>query len=353
MAKVKDKLQDVMVEDCILTKDNPRTVNVESEKFKSLMESVEASGVQIPIHVRPHPEQEGKWDVRAGARRLKASELAGQATVPAIIHHGMSDEDAFLLTAVENCDREDLTVMEEHRQAAILMEHYKDDIKAVMAAIGRSEKWVRLRLKLADLIEPYRQKLEDGGYPAWGIGHWGLIARLPAEGQKSLISDPWRLSNEMSVSELEQEIDEDSRLLTSAPFNIADPDLVKKAGACPDCPKRSACQGVLFHDDCSPEALKKDDKCLDPDCWSRKVKAAIQRKIDRAIEKNPDTPKVSCGYANKKGVFDSFQWDRADKKDPEAVTAVCVDGADAGKTLLVKLRSKQPAADRAAAAAYP
>ena len=64
------------------TGDNARVIDVEGASFKELVESVRAQGVLVPVHVRPHPVEEGKYDLRAGERRLRAAVAAGLAEDP-------------------------------------------------------------------------------------------------------------------------------------------------------------------------------------------------------------------------------------------------------------------------------
>ena len=103
------KLAEVRTADCIPTPDNPRRIDVTGEAFQELVDSVRGQGVLVPVHVRAHPKRKGKWDLRAGERRLRAAQAAGLETIPAIVHDAMTDAEAFELTFTENFAREDLT----------------------------------------------------------------------------------------------------------------------------------------------------------------------------------------------------------------------------------------------------
>ena len=80
-------------------KDHPFGVRDDAE-MKSLVESVKAGGVNQPALVRPHPDGNG-YEIIAGHRRQKASELAAYANMPCIVRN-MTDEEAILAMTDDN-----------------------------------------------------------------------------------------------------------------------------------------------------------------------------------------------------------------------------------------------------------
>src|SRR5437764_9073078 len=70
-----------------------------------LAASIRERGVMEPIVVRP---KDGKYEIVAGERRFRASKLAGETEIPAIVRE-LSDEDAAADALLENFQREDLT----------------------------------------------------------------------------------------------------------------------------------------------------------------------------------------------------------------------------------------------------
>lgn len=74
------------------------------ESLADLAESIRHHGVKTPISVRPHPTGANKWMVNFGARRLRASALAGKTTIPAFVDHQHTDYQQ----VIENVQRDNL-----------------------------------------------------------------------------------------------------------------------------------------------------------------------------------------------------------------------------------------------------
>jgi ParB family transcriptional regulator, chromosome partitioning protein len=77
-------------------------------KLAELAATIRQRGVLQAISVRPHPEAAGRWMLNYGARRLRASKLAGRADIPAFIDQAAEDYDQ----VIENEQREGLTPLE-------------------------------------------------------------------------------------------------------------------------------------------------------------------------------------------------------------------------------------------------
>ena len=76
-----------------------------------LAESIKAQGVIQPILVRP-VERRPRYEIIAGERRWRAAQLAGLATVPALVRD-VPDQAALAMALIENIQREDLNPLEE------------------------------------------------------------------------------------------------------------------------------------------------------------------------------------------------------------------------------------------------
>lgn len=87
--------------------EQPRTFFNE-ESLNELAESIKERGVKSPISVRPHPTEPGKYIINHGARRYRASLIAGKTTIPAFIDTNYDLYDQ----ATENIQRENLTARE-------------------------------------------------------------------------------------------------------------------------------------------------------------------------------------------------------------------------------------------------
>lgn len=88
--------------------------------FEHLRNSIRETGVIEPLVVRP--AENGKYELIAGGRRLRAAMLAGLKEVPAIIKPALSDIDAKVLAIAENLHRKDLSPIEKSRALIALYE---------------------------------------------------------------------------------------------------------------------------------------------------------------------------------------------------------------------------------------
>jgi ParB family chromosome partitioning protein len=85
----------------------PRT-EFDPEGLQELAATIAERGVRQPISVRPHPQQPGRWLLNMGARRLRASALAGKADIPAFVDASCDNYDQ----VIENEQRENLQPIE-------------------------------------------------------------------------------------------------------------------------------------------------------------------------------------------------------------------------------------------------
>ena len=80
----------------------------DDEPLKELAATIAERGVRSPISVRPHPKDRGRWVLNYGARRLRASKLAGLKEIPAFVDKAADSYDQ----VIENEQREGLKPLE-------------------------------------------------------------------------------------------------------------------------------------------------------------------------------------------------------------------------------------------------
>lgn len=134
-------------------------VKIDPEALEELTRSVQAHGVVQPVIVRPVGAD--RYELVAGERRWRAAQAAGLETVPAVVRE-VSDEVALSIAIIENIQREDLTPLEEARGVARLIEEFSMTHREVAEAVGRSRPAVSNLLRLLDLNEDVRARLEGG-----------------------------------------------------------------------------------------------------------------------------------------------------------------------------------------------
>ncbi len=132
---------------------------LDADALEELTRSVRAHGVVQPVVVRPAGED--RYELVAGERRWRAAQAAGLETVPAVVRE-VSDEVALTIAIIENIQREDLTPLEEARGVARLVEEFAMTHREVAEAVGRSRPAVSNLLRLLDLNEDVRDRLESG-----------------------------------------------------------------------------------------------------------------------------------------------------------------------------------------------
>ncbi|KRL27906.1 stage 0 DNA-binding protein [Limosilactobacillus frumenti DSM 13145] len=158
------------VQDIELTKIRPNPYQprrtFDQKALKELAASIKKSGVFQPVILRqPDPKLE-RYELIAGERRFRASKLAKQKTIPAIVR-SMSDEKMMEVAVLENLQREDLTPLEEAQAYQTLMNKLDLTQAQVATRLGKSRPYIANYLRLLGL-PPEIKKLVSGGQLSMG-----------------------------------------------------------------------------------------------------------------------------------------------------------------------------------------
>jgi ParB family chromosome partitioning protein len=129
------------------------------EQLAELAASITANGVVQPVLVRP--QVNGRFQLIAGERRWKASELAGKKTIPAILRR-VSDEQAMEITIVENLQRTDLNPMEQARAFERLSREFHMTQEQMATRTGKDRATVSNFLRLLRLPMSVQARVETG-----------------------------------------------------------------------------------------------------------------------------------------------------------------------------------------------
>ena len=340
--------QEMSLSSIVPSKDNARHIDMRSDSFLELKESIKASGVQIPIHVWPHPDKKMKnrFEIRCGERRWLASKALKLKTIPAIVHRGINYQVAMLLTITENKFHEKLTPLEEVEEIAGCMDNLDGDAKLIAGLIGQTEQWVRLRANIhQNLQASWRRAFSNLD---WSIGHLTLIARLPADAQTELLKGierkPWQWEN-VSVQDLDRRLSDSLMLLNKASWNLDDERLLPKAGACSDCKHRSGAQPLLWFGPLENQILTKD-RCLDPLCWNNKMMIFLQHQAKHFSDKYSNLTFTSTEHlsANEKEeltkkfgrVYDPEDVQKSTKGSKNAIPSLVISGKGSGSIIFVR-----------------
>jgi ParB family chromosome partitioning protein len=132
---------------------------IDDAKLAELAASITANGVVQPILVRPLAN--GRFQLIAGERRWRASQLAGKKTIPAILRQ-VSDEQAMEITIVENLQRTDLNPMEQSRAFERLSREFHMTQEQMAQRTGKDRASVANFLRLLRLPNGVQNKVESG-----------------------------------------------------------------------------------------------------------------------------------------------------------------------------------------------
>lgn len=154
----------------------PRT-DMHQEALQELAESIKVQGVMQPIVVRPISNE--RFEIIAGERRWRASQLAGLDKIPAVIRL-VPDESAIAMALIENIQRENLNPIEEATALKRLQDEFELTQQEVADAVGKSRSTVTNLLRLMGLTPEVRVMLEHGDLE---MGHARALLTLESEQQ--------------------------------------------------------------------------------------------------------------------------------------------------------------------------
>jgi ParB family chromosome partitioning protein len=123
---------------------SPRNPRLKLSGIEDMAESIREYGLLQPILVR---ETDGRYEVVAGHRRLSAVQALGWPKIPALVRLAEADE-AYLLTLIENLQRDDLSPREQSRALEALVRERGWSTRQVAAAVKRSPAYVSKRLRV-------------------------------------------------------------------------------------------------------------------------------------------------------------------------------------------------------------
>ena len=131
----------------------------DDDALQELADSIKANGVVQPIVVRP-AEEEGRYILVLGERRLHASKKAGKTHIPALMRR-ISEQQAAEMTIVENLQREDLSPMEQAESFRVLSNRFSMTQQQIAERVGLSRVSVANYMRLLKLPREVMQMLAE------------------------------------------------------------------------------------------------------------------------------------------------------------------------------------------------
>jgi ParB family chromosome partitioning protein len=189
-----DTLKQIPIEFMTRGKYQPRR-DMHPEALEDLASSIRVQGVMQPIVVRPVGVD--SYEIIAGERRWRATQLAGLETIPAIVRD-VPDESAIAMALIENIQREDLNAIEEAQALIRLQQEFELTQQQVADAVGKSRTTITNLMRLMSLEQEVQTLLEHGDLE---MGH--ARALLGLEGRVQLDAARAAVAKGMTVRQTE------------------------------------------------------------------------------------------------------------------------------------------------------
>ena len=234
--------------------------------LQQLSESVKKHGVLQPITVR---KSGNGFIIVMGERRYRASKLADKKTIPCIVRE-YKNNDVLEIQIIENLQRQDVEPTEEAQAIAYLSEKYAPT--EIAKRLGRTDNFIRQRLKLAGLIDGFKHFVRNGEMTiSLGVG----VALFEPEEQQMMLET---MGEDFNAHQINRMIKDQTYDLEKASFDVNDKKLVPKAGSCIECPFNAANQGNLFGDG--------KMVCTKAACFETKKSKSLLNLIEKSKKEN-------------------------------------------------------------------
>lgn len=190
----KEEITNVKISELRSNPYQPRQVFKE-EALQELADSIKEHGVFQPIIIKKSIKG---YEIIAGERRVKASQIAGLDEIPAIIRD-FTDEEMMEIALLENLQRENLNPIEESRAYKKLIETLNITQEDLAKRLGKSRSYITNMIGLQTLPETIQNLISDS---KMSMGHARVLSKLENEEQQKALADKI-IQDGMSVRELE------------------------------------------------------------------------------------------------------------------------------------------------------
>ena len=258
----------IPLKEIVPSKNNPRKT-FDADELNELADSIKENGLLQPITVRPIKEVEdgeefAKFEIVCGERRYRATLLTGSEEIDCIVKD-LDDKAALTAMIFENMQRKDVDPMEEASAIDRLVNEFGVEVGQVARMLGKSETFVRSRLRLNGTIDEFVDLMHNGPLV---LTHLIEICKLPADQQKVLYETcftpeciaRWKYKFP-NIPELKEMIDANVMMkLSTAKFPLGDETFEDEGGcicACAKCPLNTANDPSGIGDATNPRCMKR------------------------------------------------------------------------------------------------
>ena len=194
-AELKKAFRQIKAEDISPNPYQPRT-EWDAQQLSELAESIKANGIIQPIIVRAVG---GKYQIIAGERRFRASQLVGINTIPALVREA-SDAQMLEIALVENIHRTNLNAIERAKAYQNYLKTFNLNQVEAAGRLGEDRSVVANYLRLLDLPDDVKRMLIAGEI---SMGHARAILALPTDELRRKLANR-ALAGRLSVREVER-----------------------------------------------------------------------------------------------------------------------------------------------------
>lgn len=171
----------------------------DDKALADLVASIEKHGILQPVTVTE--KEDGGYELIAGERRTRAAQLAGLATLPAIVRT-VSDQEKLELALIENIQREDLNPIEEGFSYKRLIDEFGLTQQEVADQVGKSRSAIANTIRLLELPDPIQHALIDGVLSAGKAR--ALLSLKDEQAQQEMFES--MIGKKMTVREVEESV---------------------------------------------------------------------------------------------------------------------------------------------------
>jgi len=152
------QIWNIPISEIVPNTEQPRKIFIHAE-LEELVESIKKHGVLQPVLVME--KEDGGYELIAGERRLRASQIAGLSTVPAIVKTA-TEQQKLEIALIENIQRADLNPIEEAFAYQRLINEFGLTQEQVSEQVGKSRSQIANMVRLLDLPDQIQKALIDG-----------------------------------------------------------------------------------------------------------------------------------------------------------------------------------------------
>ena len=195
------------------------------EELQDLANSIREKGVLLPILVRPVAGESNAFEIVAGERRWRASQMAKLHDVPVVVRE-MSDSESLELAIIENVQRADLNAVEEAAAYQELIDRFQYTQEKLAQEVGKSRSHIANTIRLLKLPDSVKAMVRDGRLTAGhartliGIEDPETRAREIVEGKLNVRQAEQRSPKKVVRPAARHEKDADTKAVEASLTNI-------------------------------------------------------------------------------------------------------------------------------------